>query len=345
MRVSSRVAVPLAAAAVLASAGTAVAVTAGSDSKAQRTGAAGSADAATAAAAGSPKVVIGKNFADPEILKAGKTYYAYATNTGGKNLPVATAPSARGPWTLRSADGLPKLGAWARTGKTWAPDVSRRKDGKYLLYYAAANKTLKHQCIGVAVASSPLGPFQPAAKPLVCKDPTNAKAKAELIDPASYTEGNSRYLLYKVGYNGAKPWRPSYLVLHKVSADGQRLTKSYKVILRLKTEPYTVEAPDLVKRRGKYVLFYSAGVFSKDNYQTRYAIASKLGGPYTKGAKPMMTTAGFGGKIVGPGGADALYDGGAWRIVFHGAASLKPLKRVMYEADLRWTKGGVPYVR
>lgn len=191
----------------------------------------------------------------------------------------------------------------------------------------------------------PLGPFQPAAKPLVCKDPTNAKAKAELIDPASYTEGNSRYLLYKVGYNGAKPWRPSYLVLHKVSADGQRLTKSYKVILRLKGEPYTVEAPDLVKRRGKYVLFYSAGVFSKDNYQTRYAIASKLGGPYAKGAKPMMTTAGFGGKIVGPGGADALYDGGAWRIIFHGAVTLSPLKRGMYEADLRWTKGGVPYVR
>src|SRR2546422_3302677 len=36
--------------------------------------------------------------------------------------------------SILAADGLPRLGKWAKAGKTWAPDVTRRKDGKFLLY-------------------------------------------------------------------------------------------------------------------------------------------------------------------------------------------------------------------
>src|SRR5690349_13650464 len=77
-----------------------------------------------------------RDFPDPDVSKFGNTYYAYATNQG-KNLPWASAPDPDGPWTFQSTDALPTLGAWAKTGRTWAPDVSRRADGKYLLYYTA----------------------------------------------------------------------------------------------------------------------------------------------------------------------------------------------------------------
>ncbi|WP_433181890.1 glycoside hydrolase family 43 protein [Actinoallomurus sp. CA-150999] len=314
--------------------------------------------AASAQAAAGPKLVIPSNFPDPGVIKVGTTFYAYATNSHGKNMPVASARSARGPWSILAADGLPRLGEWAKAGKTWAPDVSRRKDGKFLLYYAAHNAALNRQCVGVAVASSPAGPFAPSGtKPLVCDAPAGAhqgKLNPEIIDAAGYEEAGRRYLLYKVGYN--QYHKPSFLALQRMSADGLHRVGKPKVILKQTNEPYTVEAPYLVHRGGKYVLFYSAGVFSKDNYQTRYAVASSLGGPYKKAAKPLMTTAGFGRKVNGPGGAVVVADAGSWRIFFHGAILVGPppkpdpspqpkkLQRGMYEADLRWSKSGLPYV-
>ncbi|GAA4636652.1 glycoside hydrolase family 43 protein [Actinoallomurus vinaceus] len=315
--------------------------------------------AVSAQAAAGPKLVIPSNFPDPGVIKVGTTFYAYATNSHGKNMPVASAPSARGPWSILAADGLPRLGKWATTGRTWAPAVTRRKDGKFLLYYAARNAALKRQCVGVAVASSPVGPFAPSgSKPLVCNAPAGAKQgklSPEIIDAGSYEESSRRYLLYKVGYN--QYHKPSFLALQRMSADGLQPVGKPKVILKQTNEPYTVEAPELVHRQGEYVLFYSAGVFSKDNYQTRYAVASSLGGPYKKAAKPLMTTAGFGRKVNGPGGADVVWDAGTWRIFFHGAILVGPppkpdpspqpknLQRGMYEADLRWSKGGLPYVQ
>ncbi|MFI0450829.1 glycoside hydrolase family 43 protein [Actinomadura sp. 6N118] len=310
------------------------------------------------AAVAAPKLVIPVNFADPDVIKVGKTYYAYATNTRGKNMPVATAPSLRGPWKQR-ADGLPVLGAWAKAGRTWAPDVMRRKDGKFVLYYTALNRSTGRHCLGTALAPSPLGPFTPAARPLVCDPPAGATHPGvlpEIIDAGSFSQGGRNYVLYKVGYN--KYGKRSFLAIQRVSSNGLSRVGKAKVILTQTNEPYTVEAPDLVYRNGKYVLFYSAGVFSKDNYQTRYAVASKLGGPYKKAAKPLMTTGGFGRKVNGPGGADALWGGaGVWSIVFHGAILPGPppkpdpsphppkLTRGMYVTGLGWTKSGHPYVR
>ncbi|WP_194293287.1 glycoside hydrolase family 43 protein [Actinomadura macrotermitis] len=350
---SRRVVVPVAAALVVS--GGAAAWIASGDEPAASSALSGASTAAVPA----PKLVIPVNFADPDVIKVGTTFYAYATNGHGKNMPVASASSAKGPWTIHKADALPRLGAWARTGLTWAPDVSRRKDGKYVLYYTAQHATKKLHCLGAAVAASPLGPFKPAGtKPLVCDAPkgaTHPGLRGEIIDASSFVDGTRHYLLYKVGYNAYG--KRSFLALQRMSADGLTRVGAAKVILAQTNEPYTVEAPDLARVGKRYVLFYSAGVFSKDNYQTRYAVASSVGGPYRKAAKPLMTTAGMHRRVNGPGGADAVFDSGAWRIFFHGAivpgAHPKPdpspfpkkLVRGMYVADLRWTKGGTPYVR
>ncbi|MBW8485310.1 glycoside hydrolase family 43 protein [Actinomadura parmotrematis] len=315
--------------------------------------------AAAAAVAAKPKLVVPVNFPDPDVLRAGTGFYAYATNAGGKNMPVASAASAKGAWTVRAADGLPKLGAWAAKGRTWAPDVSRRADGRYVLYYTAHHKARNQQCLGVALATSPAGPFTPVGKSaLVCGAPkgaTHGALRGEIIDASSFVDGGRRYLLYKVGYNAYG--KTSFLALQRMSADGLTKVGAAKVVLTQTTEPYTVEAPDLVRAGKRFVLFYAAGVFSKNNYQTRYAVASKVGGPYRKAAKPLMTTAGLGRQVNGPGGAGAVYDAGAWRIFFHGAivpgahphpdpaAQPKNLVRGMYVADLKWTSGGTPYVR
>ncbi|RFU40125.1 hypothetical protein DZF91_18770 [Actinomadura logoneensis] len=312
---------------------------------------------ATAAASG-PRLAIASKFADPGVLKVGTTYYAYATNIPGRTVPVATATSARGPWKVRPTGVLPKLGAWAKPGQTWAPEVTRRPDGTFVLYYTASSRTRKTGCVGAAVARSPLGPFRPVGSgPLVCDVPrsaTQGKLRGEIIDAGSFVEGRNRYLVYKVGYNGY--YKPSFLLLQRLSADGLHRVGAPKVILKQTSEPYTTEAPFLVKHGSKYVLFYSAGFYGSDVYQTRYAVASRLGGPYTKAAKPLMTTQSLGRKVNGPGGASVLHDGNTWWIVFHGALDPKnparpspmprpkPLMRGMYVAQLGWS-GDHPVVR
>lgn len=63
------------------------------------------------------------NFPDPSFVISGSTWYAYSTNSGGHNVPMATSPDFQ-TWTLKSGyDALPTVGAWSTGKDVWAPDV------------------------------------------------------------------------------------------------------------------------------------------------------------------------------------------------------------------------------
>lgn len=283
-----------------------------------------------------PKLLIGQDFPDPDVLRAGGTYYAYATNTGGRNLPVATAPSPDGPWTVRSTDALPRLGAWASTGWTWAPDVSRRADGRFLLYYTARHTASGRQCLGAALATSPLGPFTPVGTgPLVC----NA-GEGGNIDASSFVDADgSRYLLYKNDGNAIGV--PTWIYLQRVGADGLTFLGGRTGLIRndKPEERGVIEAPVLVRRPSQYVLFYAGGCYCDGGYFTSYAVAGSITGPYAKAYRPLMTTASLDGAVDGPGGADVLSN----RILFHGWIHNRSARGV-YVADLGWAND-YPVVR
>ncbi|MEW2355406.1 family 43 glycosylhydrolase [Spirillospora sp. NPDC029432] len=288
-----------------------------------------------------PKPVIGSNFPDPEVLKVGSAYYGYATNDNGRNVPVATAPSPTGPWTRTGGDALPGLPAWAEPGRTWAPDVSVRADGAYLLYFTAGRKGTAEQCVGAAVARTPAGPFTPEPAPLACRD------GKDTIDPAAFTDTDgARYVLYKQEGDGRKA--PGGIFLQRTTPDGLRPQGARTRILEKGAdEPDLVEAPALVKRDGRYVLFYAAGVFWEDRYQTRYATAASITGPYGRAARPLLSTEGYGEKIIGPGGADVVHDGTDTYLAFHGITRFmggRTVLRSMYVARLGWA-GTAPVVR
>ncbi|GAA4099603.1 family 43 glycosylhydrolase [Actinomadura miaoliensis] len=288
------------------------------------------------------KPVIDQYFADPTVVKVAGTYYAYGTNSPDAVMPVATAPSPTGPWTRRPGDGLARLPAWAAPGWTWAPEVVPPRPGgrTHVLYFSARRNDRDMQCIGVATSTSPAGPFVPLdGEPLVCP-----LGLGGAIDPASYIEEDgTRYLLYKTD---ARSKAAVYLV--RLTADGLRLAGPPKRILgRGADEPVLVEAPDLVRRGGKYVLFYSAGWYFKSNYQTRYAVASSIEGPYEKARGPLLSTGGYGGRVRGPGSADVLADAGGDYLVFHGIQRYlggSKVNRGMYVAALGWD-GARPVVR
>ncbi|MEV4542487.1 family 43 glycosylhydrolase [Micromonospora echinaurantiaca] len=292
-----------------------------------------------AAATATPSLVIASDFPDPDVVKFGSTYYAYSTNNGNGNVPVATASSLTGPWTRRP-DALPTLGAWANGGLTWAPDVSQRADGRYLLYYTARSRATGRQCIGAALATSPLGPFTAVGtQPLIC----NAGEGGD-IDAASFTDSTGlRYLLYKDDGNAIG--QPTSLWLQQVAADGVTLQGARVELLRSgrPEEAGIIEAPVLTKVGAQYVLFYSLGGYGGDGYQTSYATSTSLTGPYTKAYRSLMTTASLDSAVRGPGGADVVREASGDHIVFHGWIN-NYSARGMYVAALGWA-GGYPVVR
>ncbi|WP_240137904.1 family 43 glycosylhydrolase [Streptomyces sp. MUM 178J] len=307
--------------------------------------AATNAAAANPAAASAPAVVVdgpvlGRNFPDPDVVKIGDTYHAYATSTVGRNIQHATSRDLVN-WTLAASDPLPALGAWVDNGRrrVWAPDVFDNGDG-YTMHYTAHDRASGKQCIGTALASSPDGPFRPVGDaPLICP-----VGQGGAIDAAGYTENGRRYMLWKSDGNccGMDAW----IHLQPVSGDGT-LTSGRAVRLLRQELPWeggVVEAPTLIRRDGRYILFYSAGSYEGYGYATGYAVADRLTGPYTKTAEPLMSTESFAGAVRGPGGQDLVTGpDGRDRIVFHGWNADRS-QRFMYAADLVFADGR-PFVR
>ncbi|GAA4932457.1 glycoside hydrolase family 43 protein [Streptomyces coeruleoprunus] len=298
------------------------------------------APAGAVAGADAPLPVLDREFADPDVVKVGRTYHAYATNGDGRNVQHATSADLVH-WTVAAGDALPALGAWAvpRRSLVWAPEVFSNGRG-FTMHYTARDRASDRQCIGVAVADSPDGPFRPVGDgPLVCP-----AAEGGAIDASGYREGARRYVLWKSDGNCCG--RDTWLHLQPVSPDGTRTTGP-AVRLVKQDQPWegqVVEAPTLVERGGRYVLFYSADHYGDDRYKTGYAVAARLTGPYTKAAAPLMSTESFGGAVRGPGGQDVVKGpDGRDLILFHGWSEDRS-RRVLYAVRLDFADGR-PVVR
>jgi beta-xylosidase len=290
--------------------------------------------------------VIGGDFPDPSVLQVGSTWYAYATNGNGKNVQLATAGDVHGSWTRSGTDPLPNLGSWASGGLTWAPDVINRGDGHFVLYYTAHGVAANTQCVGAAVAASPVGPFQPQSGPVVC-----AASEGGAIDPNGFTDSDgSRWIVYKIdgnslgGGGSCGNGNGAYhtpIRLQRMSSDG--LSPIGSPVTILDRGPYDgplIEAPVLIKHNGTYVLFFSSNCFNTDYYDISTATAASITGPYTKASAPLLVTNASRG-LYGPGSCDVTPDGRY--MLFHARTSsgFNPLIRSTYEADLTWS-GAVP---
>ncbi len=280
--------------------------------------------------------VIDQDFPDPDALKVGdNTYYAYATNSGAYNIQTAKSTDLVN-WQLLS-DALPTLPPWALRGFTWAPEVTTTTDGKsYVMYFTARDMASQKQCIGVATAAAPEGPFKSSAdKALICQ-----VAIGGSIDASSFVdEDGSRYVLWK--NDGNCCGFDTYLYLQKVSADGLTLEGEPTQLIKQDQawEGPLVEAPTLWKHDGKYYLFYSANVYSGADYATGYAVADTIRGPYQKPEGPLIQTDFKNGAAIGPGGQDVVVDddGETW-MLYHSWNSDASYRRMQID-ELIWEDG------
>jgi len=258
--------------------------------------------------------VIDQDFPDPDLMRVGRDYYAYATNSAAANIQIATSRDLTH-WSVSGTDALPVVPIWAAPGKTWAPDVSELSPGRYVMYFTAASAEPASQCIGVATATSPEGPFTSAGdSPLLC--PTE---EGDAIDPSTFldTDG-TRYLVWK--NDGNSRGLDTWLQLSPLSPDGLALAGPTTKLIKQTAvwEGSLIEAPVLVHHDANYVLFYSASNYGDDSYAIGYAVAQSVTGPFVKNAEPLLSTASSGGRFTGPGGQDVIEspDGGGW-LAFH----------------------------
>ncbi|PYE56527.1 glycoside hydrolase family 43 protein [Deinococcus yavapaiensis] len=256
--------------------------------------------------------VIPDDFPDPFILRVGKTYYAYGTNTGGVDLPVRKSNDLVN-WQL-VGEGFGRLGNWATGGFTWAPEVMAVKNG-YTLYYTARHTDSGRQCIGVATSKSPEGPFRDeSSKPLVCQlDQGGSIDASPLVD-----SDGKRYLYWKNDGNCCSLLTAIYV--QQLSDDGLKLLGQPKDLIYNGAlwEGNLIEAPNVYKRGSTYYLFYSAADYNSDTYSVGYATATSPTGPFRKQSRdlPWLFTK---GALSGPGGQGVITDGaGQTWMYYHG---------------------------
>jgi hypothetical protein len=184
--------------------------------------------------------VLRQDFPDPHIILVDDLYYAYATNSAGRNIQVASSPDLV-TWTYLR-DGMPALPPWAQlqSGFVWAPEVIQIGD-QFLMYYTARDRETDRQCIGVAVSDQPEGFYRDTnSEPLVCQ--------AELggsIDASPFLDGDTLYLLWK--NDGNCCGQPTWIYIQEMTPDGLDLIGEPVELIRNERvwEGSVIEAPTM----------------------------------------------------------------------------------------------------
>ncbi|MDQ3720319.1 MAG: family 43 glycosylhydrolase [Actinomycetota bacterium] len=283
--------------------------------------------------------VFGHTFPDPMVLRAGRSYYAYATHSGPPTPGVFPI--------LRSRD----LVHWKPAGYAfrrppgfsyvhwWAPSALRWR-GRYYLFYSALARRHKRMCVAVAVARRATGPFRQ-------RSVLDCGATGGAIDPAPLVVEGRVYLYF------ARIDASCWLFPRRCSIVGMRLSRD---LLRGRgrrrligiSQPWEsrptysiVENPWVISRRGRYYLLYSANHWEAD-YAMGYATSRSPLGPFAKPERRPFLRARFG--VVGPGGGSAVTGprGKTW-LAYHARRPLPrrpPDKRRLLHIDRLHVGGG-----
>jgi len=250
------------------------------------------------------------DFPDPFVLPVGGTYYAYATNSVAGNIQIIDSTDLVH-WTA-VGDALPSLPSWVVPDETWAPSVLQ-VGNRFLLYYAVRMAVGNQECISVATASQPQGPFtDDSTGPLECQSTLGGS-----IDPSTVTvPGGSTYLVWKSNGGGGA----SALWSEQLDAAGTGFAPDTAPTgLLVPDQPWeggVIEAPDMVLSGGRYFLFFSGNSWKGTDYAVGVAVCTGPLGPCSEpSSTPILSSDAH---LEGPGGASVFFDtsGSPW-IAFH----------------------------
>lgn len=299
---------------------------------------------------------------DPSIIKAGDTWYVFATGRsqdGGQfQLRCSTDLLA---WKVcgHVFDAIPD---WIKkdspgTIELWAPDISY-ENGEYRLYYAyslfgkntsgialATNKTMDahspdykwvdHGLVLKSLATDDFNAIDP-------NDVTDAKGHAWLAFGSFWTGIKMRRLDEKTGMLSTSDTKTYALATRKrpesPGPDEPNLPPGWEAI----------EAPFIVRHGGYYYLFVSWDLCcrgAKSTYRTMVGRSKQVTGPYVDDQGiPMMEGGGMpllkaNDRWAGPGGESVLLQPGGHDIIVFHAYDAHTGRRALQISTLRWQDG------
>jgi beta-xylosidase len=265
-------------------------------------------------------------FPDPTVVRLGSSYVASSTTTANLNLPVMTSTDLV-TWRPRPAlenwadystwrrydEAMVTKPTWAATRgqrdrvalmSQWAPSLAKVGDHYLAAFSAAVQLTPRHSCLGIAVASDPLGQYlDDSPTPLYCQKGSPLGA----IDPDVFVDRTGTpYLLWK--NEGVPNVAPPRLMSQQLTPDGTAFAPGTTPVALLTRgqawEGAVVENPSMVRFAQRYWLLYSGNDWRGRSYAVGYATCKGPLGPCTKPTSSPILAAGHG--IAGPGGADAF---------------------------------------
>ncbi|MBQ2881309.1 MAG: glycoside hydrolase family 43 protein [Clostridia bacterium] len=212
-----------------------------------------------------------EGLADPDILYYDGTYYLYGTN--GPGYRVYTSPDMVN-WEFSGF--CMETGAWGIPDAYWAPDVEYYNGKFYMVCTVDRN-------LGLAVADSPLGPFEPIGELLLGFITFDGHIFID-DDGQAYLYYDSKYDGRQYGIYGAK------IDLETATIDFS--TETLCVFSEEVWESYgsnggiggnkVTEGPFILKHNGLYYLTYSGGAYDYYKYAVGYAVSESPLGTFEK---------------------------------------------------------------
>ena len=217
-------------------------------------------------------------YADPNIIAFGKSYYIYSTTDGfpgwaGQVFYVWCSDDlvtwTRSDEPILTLNGTSGNVPWA-DGNAWAPTIVER-DSKYYIYFSGDNPTYDRKTIGVAVASSPEGPFTAEPEAMIINGGNETFTVGQAIDPAAFVDPKTgiHYLFWGNGN-----------ALMAELADDMTSLKPNTTRKVVGLTNFT-EASFVVYREPYYHYTYSNGDTDNADYYVGYATAENVTGPWT----------------------------------------------------------------
>jgi len=229
---------------------------------------------------------------------------------------------------------------WVRYGRNWSPSVLIRPNNppnsRYVMWYTAWQASTGNQCLGVATAPSPAGPFvDTSTGPAYCRD-------GGTIDASPFVDfDGTPYLVYASGF-------PGHLWVSQLTTDGRALVPGTEHLLwqgGIAPDAGVVEGPTLDRIGGQLYLFYSTDDWRTASYRVGVATCATVYGPCLR--KYGTASLASRGSMLGPGGQSPFQDtAGVWHLMFHawtspfvgypnGARSLHLLPLTFTTTDVR----------
>jgi beta-xylosidase len=255
-------------------------------------------------------------YADPEGVILDGRYWIFPTFSAKYKDQVfldAFSSTDLQTWTKHSRIIDTSVIKWAYMA-VWAPAIIQ-KDNQYFLFFSANDIQSKSRNgvkddtlggIGIAVASSPSGPFRDHLhKPLINKFYNGAQP----IDQFVFQDRDGQYYIIYGGWGHCNIGKLNSTFTALEPFENGNLVKEI-------TPQHYVEGPTIFIRNNKYYLMWSEGNWTDGTYKVAYAIADAVTGPFNRigtilEADTTIATGAGHHSVINKPGTDE------WLIVYH----------------------------